>query len=138
MNTRRSTANACRALMMAGGVGIFLSGCQQVFWWRQKPEAVAVAHRSSSPRPPELIPPLGPQLTPQPEPRPAPDPAPEPRPLPIAKKLTYPVALAVPGREGMVLSPFNQRLVSVAGFKSGSLVADPHYPLSDKKFFRVP
>jgi hypothetical protein len=56
----------------------------------------------------------------------------------VAKKISYPVALAVPGREGMVLSPFNQRLVDVAGFHSGALVADPHYPLSDKKFFRVP
>jgi hypothetical protein len=132
--------------MMAGGVAVLLSGCQKVFWWRQKPDAVTVADRPSSLRPgpslsgataltkaPELNrkPDPGPQAQPQPQPQP-------PEALPAPKKFTYPVALAVPGREGYVLSPFNQRLVDASGFKSGALVADPHYPLSDKKFFRVP
>lgn len=128
--------------MAAGAVAIFLSGCQHVFWWRQRPEAVTVVDRPPSPR---AVAPAGStgsfartlesQLTGS---KPQPQPQADPQPLPAVKKFTYPVALAVPGRENTVLSPFNQRMVSVEGFKSGALVADPHYPLSDKKFFRVP
>lgn len=132
--------------MMAGGVGIFLSGCQHMFWWRQKPEA----DRPSSPRqkPAQALPAGGPAATEKPLPTvqrqetalgTAPvDKSQPPEALTVPKKFTYPVALAVPGREGFVLSPFNQKMVDVAGFKSGALVADPHYPLSEKKFFRVP
>ena len=139
--------------MVAGTVGMFLSGCQDVLWWRHKPEAVTVVDRPPSPRA-GAIPPearaasfrpdligkveIQPGLQAQPQAQPEPQLQAQPGALAPVKKFTYPVGLAVPGREGFVLSPFNQKMVDVAGFKSGALVADPHYPLSDKKFFRVP
>ncbi len=48
------------------------------------------------------------------------------------------VAKAVPGKEGFVFSPFNNKLVDVRNIPPGTLVADPTYPVSEKKFFRVP
>lgn len=50
----------------------------------------------------------------------------------------HPVAAAVPGKEGFVFSPFNNKVVDVRGIASGTLVADPQYPASEKKHFRVP
>ncbi len=61
-----------------------------------------------------------------PEP-PAPDPQPRTR-----------VARAVPGKPGFVFSPFNNKIIDVKGIPSGTLVQDPTYPTSDKKYFRVP
>jgi hypothetical protein len=50
----------------------------------------------------------------------------------------HPVAAAVPGKEGFVFSPFNNKVVDVRNIASGTLVADPQYPASEKKHFRVP
>lgn len=50
----------------------------------------------------------------------------------------HPVALKVPGKEGFVFSPFNNKVVDVRGYGSGTLVADPQFPASEKKHFRVP
>jgi hypothetical protein len=44
----------------------------------------------------------------------------------------------VPGKPGFVFSPFNNKLIDVQGIQSGRLVADPTYPASEKKYFRVP
>lgn len=49
-----------------------------------------------------------------------------------------PVALTVPGNNGMVFSPFNNKMVDVRGIPAGTLVQDPSYPPAAKKFFRVP
>lgn len=49
-----------------------------------------------------------------------------------------PVARPVPGKPGMVFSPFNNKVIDVKGIPSGRLVADPTYPASEKKHFRVP
>ncbi len=141
-------------MMAAGGVGILLSGCQQMLWWRRQPEAVTAVDRPSSPplNPNSILSPSARAASKRPELGGKPAGVAEAPPqtlaqqqpkvpvteLPPAKKFTYPVAFAVPGRDDVVLSPFNQKLVDVAGFKSGALVADPHYPLSEKKFFRVP
>jgi|GEM_PF-2714833 len=48
--------------------------------------------------------------------------------------------LAEPAAEmpGFVVSPFNGKLVDVRGIPAGTLVADPTYPASEKKYFRVP
>lgn len=54
------------------------------------------------------------------------------------KKEEVKTARAVPGRPGMVFSPFNNKIVDVTGIPSGRLVADPTYPASEKKHFRVP
>ncbi len=55
----------------------------------------------------------------------------------------YPVATKVPGRDGYVLSPYNSRVISVLDennnlLPSGTLVQDPTFPASEKKYFRVP
>ncbi|MCW1916031.1 hypothetical protein OJ996_20755 [Luteolibacter sp. GHJ8] len=48
------------------------------------------------------------------------------------------VAKPVPGKPGFVFSPFNNKIIDVKGIPSGRLVADPTYPASEKKHFRVP
>lgn len=53
-------------------------------------------------------------------------------------KPTVPVAQRVPGRDGFVFSPYNNKMINVKGFASGTMVADPTYPASEKKYFRVP
>lgn len=54
------------------------------------------------------------------------------------KRTDYPFANPVPGKEGFVFSPFNNKLVDVRDIPSGTLVQDPTYPASEKKYFRVP
>lgn len=68
----------------------------------------------------------------------APDPGVTP-PKPAEKKTSdYAFANPVPGKEGFVFSPYNQKLVDVRDIPSGTLVQDPTYPASEKKYFRVP
>jgi hypothetical protein len=67
----------------------------------------------------------------------------ETRPPEEEKRTDYPVASKVPGQEGYVLSPYNQKKISVRDeqdrlIPSGTLVRDPTYPPSEKKYFRVP
>ena len=62
-------------------------------------------------------------------------PAPKP---PEQKKTDYPFAQKVPGKEGFVFSPYNQKIVDVRDIPAGTLVSDPTYPESEKKHFRVP
>jgi hypothetical protein len=49
-----------------------------------------------------------------------------------------PVGVAVGGKPGMVFSPFNGKIVDVTDIPEGKLVADPTFPASEKKYFRVP
>jgi len=68
---------------------------------------------------------------------------PEPNPKPDKPKGTeprpqYDVAKKAPGKEGFVLSPYNNKLIDVRGIASGTLVQDPTYDASEKKYFRVP
>ena len=57
---------------------------------------------------------------------------------PILVEKKPPVAEPAPGQPGKVISPFNGQLIDVSGMEPGSLVADPTYPLEEKKHFRVP
>ncbi|MFD2255665.1 hypothetical protein ACFSSA_03170 [Luteolibacter algae] len=50
----------------------------------------------------------------------------------------YAFANPVPGKEGFVFSPYNNKLVDVRDIPSGTLVQDPTYPAAEKKYFRVP
>lgn len=59
-------------------------------------------------------------------------------PKPKPKSDVIPVARPVPGKPGMVFSPFNNKMIDVKGIPTGKLVADPTYPASEKKHFRVP
>ncbi|GAA5128392.1 hypothetical protein JIN84_01955 [Luteolibacter yonseiensis] len=61
-----------------------------------------------------------------------------PKPPVEEKKPDIPVANKVPGKDGYVFSPFNNKLIDVRGYAPGTLVADPTYPESAKKHFRVP
>lgn len=62
----------------------------------------------------------------------------EPTPPKPTPPKNHPVAAKVPGKEGFVFSPFNNKVVDVRNIASGTLVADPQYPASEKKHFRVP
>jgi len=74
------------------------------------------------------------QLAEQPtERRETPPPTSEP-----TRRSDYPFATPVPGKEGFVFSPYNNKVVDVRDIPSGTLVQDPTYPPADKKYFRVP
>jgi len=69
--------------------------------------------------------------------------APERSKLPEPKRFDYPTAKKVPGKEGVVLSPYNNMQVSIRNedgtlIPSHTLVSDPTYPASEKKRFFVP
>lgn len=70
-----------------------------------------------------------------------PETAPQQQPTtpPVEQKRTdYAFANKVPGKEGFVFSPYNNKVVDVRDIPSGTLVQDPTYPASEKKYFRVP
>ena len=73
----------------------------------------------------------------------APAPSEAPKPNVEPKRPEYPVASKVPGKEGYVFSPYNNKIISVRDeqdrlIPSGTLVQDPTFPPADKKYFRVP
>ncbi len=49
-----------------------------------------------------------------------------------------PVARPVPGKPGFAFSPFNNKIIDLVGIPPGTLVADPAYAPSEKKYFRAP
>ncbi len=50
----------------------------------------------------------------------------------------HPVAVAVEGKPGFVMSPFNSKIIDVRDMPPGTLVSDPTYPSEEQKYFRVP
>ncbi len=67
----------------------------------------------------------------------------DPTPPADKPKTDYPFASKVPGKEGFVFSPYNNKVVDARDehgrvIPSGTLVADPTYPAAEKKYFRVP
>jgi membrane-bound lytic murein transglycosylase len=64
--------------------------------------------------------------------------SPADKPATAAKKPEYSYASKVPGKEGFVFSPYNNKVVDVRDIPSGTLVQDPTYPAAEKKYFRVP
>jgi hypothetical protein len=50
----------------------------------------------------------------------------------------YPFGTPIPGKEGFVFSPYNNKMLDVRGIASGTLVQDTTYPPTEKKYFRVP
>jgi len=61
-----------------------------------------------------------------------------PKPPIDEKRTEYAVASKVPGKEGYVFSPYNNKLVDVRDIPSGTLVQDPTYTGAGKGYFRVP
>jgi hypothetical protein len=59
-------------------------------------------------------------------------------PAPDKPRTDYAVAQKVPGKEGYVFSPYNNKLVDVRDIPSGTLVQDPTYTGDGKGYFRVP
>lgn len=57
---------------------------------------------------------------------------------PAEEKRDYAVANKVPGKDGYVFSPYNNKLVDVRDIPSGTLVQDPTYTGEGKGYFRVP
>jgi hypothetical protein len=64
--------------------------------------------------------------------------SPAQKPATSVKKPEYSYASKVPGKEGFVFSPYNNKVVDVRDIPSGTLVQDPTYPAAEKKYFRVP
>ncbi len=54
------------------------------------------------------------------------------------KRPSYPVASKIPGKEGYVFSPYNNKQIDVRDMPSGQLVQDPTYTGNGKGYFRVP
>ena len=75
--------------------------------------------------------------TPTPTP-PTPPSPPSPPKKTVEERVDYAFANPVPGKEGFVFSPYNNKEVDVRDIPSGTLVADPTYPATEKKYFRVP
>ena len=67
-----------------------------------------------------------------------PHPHPAPQQPAEAAKPDLPTARKAPGKEGYVLSPYNNKLILVRGIPSGTVVPDPAFPGAAKKYFRVP
>jgi hypothetical protein len=62
---------------------------------------------------------------------------------PPPKRNEYPVAVKVPGKNDQVISPYNSKVVLITDeqgrpYPSGTLMQDPTFPASEKKYFRVP
>jgi hypothetical protein len=57
---------------------------------------------------------------------------------PEKPRTDYAFANKVPGKEGFVFSPYNNKVVDVRDIPTGTLVQDPTYPAAEKKYFRVP
>ncbi len=56
----------------------------------------------------------------------------------VEKPVQIPAAKPVPGKAGFVFSPYNNKIIDVTGMPPGMMVADPTYPATEKKHFRVP
>ena len=54
------------------------------------------------------------------------------------KRAEYKFANIVPGKDGFVFSPYNNKVVDVRDIPSGTLVQDPTYTGAGKGYFRVP
>ncbi len=61
-----------------------------------------------------------------------------PKPPVEEKRSDQPVANKVPGKDGFVFSPYNNKVVDVRDIPSGTLVQDPTYTGAGKGYFRVP
>ncbi|RYD22110.1 MAG: hypothetical protein EOP88_09150 [Verrucomicrobiaceae bacterium] len=61
-----------------------------------------------------------------------------PKPQGEEKRTDYAFANKVPGKEGFVFSPYNNKVVDVRDIPSGTLVQDPTYTGAGKGYFRVP
>lgn len=56
----------------------------------------------------------------------------------VKPKTNWPFATPVPGNEGFVYSPYNNKLIDVRTMASGQLVKDPDDPADSRNYFRVP
>jgi hypothetical protein len=66
-------------------------------------------------------------------------PSPEaPKPPVEEKKPEYKFATKVPGKEGFVFSPYNNKMIDVRDMPRGTLVQDPTYTGAGKGYFLVP
>ena len=61
-----------------------------------------------------------------------------PKPPVEEKRSDFAFANKVPGKDGFVFSPYNNKIVDVREIPSGTLVQDPTYTGDGKGYFRVP
>lgn len=130
------STNSLRLLLASAAAACLLPGCISLLSKKpeQPPKLTGGETGYYRPAPPAETKPAPPTLS-----RPTP-PVTEPEPPLIQEKprVKVPTAVPIPGKEGVVFSPFNNKPVDVKGFPSGALVADPTFPLEQKKYFRVP
>lgn len=63
---------------------------------------------------------------------------PKQTPAPSPNNQGYPTATTLAGKSGYVTSPYSGKIIDVRDMPPGTLVQDPTFPPSEKKYFRVP
>ena len=131
-------------VMMAAATGLMVMSCSTYNEFRNpttgyegaitpKPDA----EEKPEPKPQEIVK----EEAPEPEP-PKPEPKPEKKKEVAIEDLDlrgdFPTATPVEGSPGIVISPHSNKKVDVKDVPSGSLIADPRYPLEERKWFIVP
>ena len=53
-------------------------------------------------------------------------------------RLNGPVAKPVPGKEGFVFSPYDNKIVDASGIEPGEVIKDPGSPEGEARFFKLP
>lgn len=76
--------------------------------------------------------------TPEPQPEKTANIPPKETPAAPPQPQGYPSATALAGKSGYVTSPYSGKIIDVRDMPSGTLVQDPTFPASEKKYFRVP
>jgi hypothetical protein len=102
---------------------------------RESPPPVKGAEEE---KPQEVKPEEEPKTTAPQAPVTTPPPKETPKPPVEKKPADYSVANKVPGKEGFVFSPYNNKVIDVRDMPSGTLVQDPTYTGAGKGYFRVP
>ncbi|MFC7339007.1 hypothetical protein ACFQY0_17555 [Haloferula chungangensis] len=111
--------------------------------WAQAPMPGATANPAKPKKAPEAAKPVKSTSAPKPAEAPAAAAKKEQeaksKPAPaVTKKGEFPTAERAKFMTDWVYSPYDNRKINVSGIASGTLVADPRYPLDQRKYFRVP
>jgi outer membrane biosynthesis protein TonB len=110
---------------------------QKIQEQRNQAKATETTVPVEEPKTETVTPPVAPPTTPKTTSAPTKTPEP-PKPQLEEKRVEHPVANKVPGKEGFVFSPYNNKVVDVRDIPSGTLVQDPTYTGAGKGYFRVP
>lgn len=110
---------------------------QKVQEQRDQAKAAEATAPQEAPKKETVTPPAAPPTTPKTTSTQTKTPE-TPKPQIEEKRAEQPIANKVPGKEGFVFSPYNNKVVDVRDIPSGTLVQDPTYTGAGKGYFRVP